>query len=143
MRNSGKGWVLVATLLASACSGAARHPGTSPAGSVSGVVLTHADLIGRGAGALLDAMIGRVPNMQVERGREGCPKISLRGRQTIYGRGPQIYVDGTPIGDTCVLNQLRVREVERVEVYATGGVPGKGYHANASGLILVFLTGGA
>jgi hypothetical protein len=86
-------------------------------------------------------MIGRIPNMRVEQGRGSCPTIALRGHGGFRGSSPQIYVDGTRVGDSCLLERLRVREVRRVEVYPTGVTQRPGYTPNASGLILVFLTG--
>lgn len=110
------------------------------AGSTA-IVLTGSDLTNVG-GTLLDAMRGRVPNMRVERRRGECPLISFRGQRTLVAsEDPSIYVDGTQAKDTCILDQVRVLDVDHVEVYTSGSTTLPGYLGNPNGLILVFLTG--
>ena len=112
-----------------------------PAHVAGGTVILGSDLA-RG-GSLLDALAGRVSNVQVDRrNNSGCPRVVLRGAKTFMGSSSaQVYVDGTPMLDTCVLTQIRVLEVERVEVYPGAISARQGYRASPNGSILVFLTG--
>lgn len=132
-----------------ACVSTASPPGSAfapvrsrPAAHAgAGTVIFGADLA-RG-GSLLDALSGRVSNVQVDRrSGSGCPRVVLRGAKTFVGSpNAQVYVDGTPMLDTCALTQIRVLEVDRVEVYPGGTGPRSGYRASPNGSILVFLTG--
>jgi hypothetical protein len=129
--------VLVA--LALACHHTLR-PSADRAGE-SAVVLLGPELE-RAGGALLEAMRARVPNMRVLRRERACPIVTLRGRRTLYAsEAPLIYVDGTEINDTCILDQIHVREVDRVEVYAGGITTPSGYQSSPNGVILIFLKG--
>jgi outer membrane receptor protein involved in Fe transport len=104
------------------------------------VVVTGRQLIARG-GNLLDALRGRVSNMRVDRVQGRCPLIALRGEKTFIGTtNPNIYIDGTRMGDTCALDQVQLPSVERVEVYRGGISPPAGITPAANGVILVFLT---
>jgi hypothetical protein len=108
----------------------------------SATIIPGSELRVRG-GSLIDALAGRVSNMRVDR-RSGarCPIVSMRGFKTIIGDpNPVVYVDGTPMSDTCILTQLRIAEVSRVELYPSGLSHRAGYSSSANGLILVFLTG--
>ncbi|HEX2189753.1 MAG TPA: TonB-dependent receptor plug domain-containing protein [Longimicrobiaceae bacterium] len=100
------------------------------------------DLWARG-GSLLDALAGRVSSIRVSRrSGGGCPSVMMRGQRTVIGNpSAQVYVDGTPMLDTCILNQIRVLDVARVEVYGGGVSGGTGHRAGPNGTILVFLTG--
>jgi hypothetical protein len=132
-----------------ACVSAASPPGTAFAPARSGpaaragagTVILGADMA-RG-GNLLDALAGRVSNVQVDRrSGTGCPRVVLRGAKTFIGSpNAQVFVDGTPMLDTCSLTQIRVLEVDRVEVYPGGTGPRSAYRASPNGSILVFLTG--
>ncbi|HEX8273893.1 MAG TPA: Plug domain-containing protein [Longimicrobiaceae bacterium] len=122
-------------------AGAAHSHSLAPVHVGSGTVIFGADLA-RG-GTLLDALAGRVSNVQVDRrSGGGCPRVVLRGAKTFMSNpSAEVYVDGTPMQDTCVLGQIRVLEVERVEVYPGATSPRQGYRASPNGSILVFLTG--
>jgi hypothetical protein len=94
-------------------------------------------------GSVIDALIGRVPNFQVRRGSGTCPQISLRTHVSFQSvTDPHVYVDGTRIGDTCILESLRAQNVELVEIYPMGFTTRPGYATHAHGLILVFLRSG-
>ncbi len=96
------------------------------------------DLQGRG-GSLLSAMASRVGNLQV-RYSSNCPEIVMRGQKRIQGASyPRVYVNGSPVLNTCILDQLNPEDVERLELYPTGMTPRPGYFAGADGLILVFM----
>ena len=95
----------------------------------------------RSNGSVLRAIMGKVPNMKVSfRDMGRCPSIAMRSFEDHYGGDfPGVYVDGTHVRDTCVLETLDARDVERVEVYPMGFTQRPGYAANNNGLILVFL----
>jgi hypothetical protein len=104
----------------------------------SAIVLTGGQLVDSGP-TVIDALSSAVANLTVQRRDGRCPEITIRGAKTIYGqRGPVVYLDGTRLGDTCVLSQLSTRDIERIEVYASGASPDPRYGAGTSGLILVF-----
>lgn len=132
------------TLLAG-CIGTVRTDAAAgaPGRSGSAIIITQAQIRAAGTG-LLDGLRGKVNSMRVSRmaGRR-CPLITLRGARTFIGSSdPQVYVDGTPMLDTCILDQIRTREVEHVEIYPGGVSTRAGYRSSPNGLILVFLTGG-
>jgi hypothetical protein len=52
---------------------------------------------------------------------------------------PLVYLDGTRTRDTCILEQLRATDVERVEIYPMGVTTRPGYSTHPHGLILVFM----
>lgn len=105
------------------------------------IVLEGKDL-GDRRGSLLDAMVGRVPILKVNRAHP-CPALALRGQNTVPGvTEPKVYVDGTRAQDTCVLTGLRAVDVERVEIYPLGVTSRPGYDMHSRGLILVFLRDG-
>lgn len=90
---------------------------------------------------LLDGLRGRVSSMQVSHVGGGCPQVILRGARTIVGSTrPEVYVDGTRMTDTCILDQIRSVEVERVEIYAGGARAQGAYRSSPNGLIVVFLV---
>ena len=82
---------------------------------------------------LNDMPLGREPNFLDMRSQ-------LRSFEGMGGGDyPSVYVDGTHVGDTCILEALDAREVDRVEVYPMGVTNRPGYPGNNAGLILVFL----
>jgi hypothetical protein len=139
---------IVGALLAAATSACAGRSFESPAAGRSGqtsgnaIVLEASQL--SSAGSLLDSLHGRVRNLRVERHPGRCPDIRMRGDRTIIlATYPLIYVDGNPFNETCVLERIRVSEVERVEIYPSGFTSRPGYKTSPYGLILVFLVGEA
>lgn len=104
-------------------------------------VLTGRALTG-GRGSVLGAMEGKVPNMKVRRNARGCPLVDIR-QQVAFQRiiQPHVYVDGTRMADTCILESLRSHDVESVEVYPMGFTKRPGYATHAHGLILIFMRG--
>lgn len=137
------GAIALAGCLSSAPEGQITRPSRSPARVGSAIVIDGEQLWARG-GALLDGLIGRASNLRVDRaGGSGCPSLTLRGPKTLIGiSNPRVYVDGTAFDDTCILDQIRARDVERVEVYPGGSTHRPGYRPSPFGLVLVFLTGG-
>jgi hypothetical protein len=126
-----------------ACAGAPRSGSNPPSGSRSGNVIAFSGTeLSRGT-MLLESLAGRVRNMRVERRPGRCPDVTIRGQRTIMNPTyPLVYVDGTAFRETCILDQIRVSEIERVEIYPNGFTPRPGYRTSPYGLILVFLTAG-
>lgn len=87
-------------------------------------------------GNLMDALRSRVQNISVTNSATSCPRITFRGRRS--GGNPGIYIDGTLIGDTCVLQNLSGNDIDFVEVYRSGTTRRPGIRSNPNGLILVF-----
>jgi hypothetical protein len=107
----------------------------------SATVLTGTQLVDAGP-TLLEALASRVMNLSVNRREGRCPALILRGEKTVHGRrGATVYLDGTRLGDTCILSQISTRDVERVEVYPSGSAADPRYVADASGLIVIFRVG--
>lgn len=133
--------ILLPLVLAGLTACGARSPSgdSSERSYGSGTVVQGPQLRSAG-GNLLMALTGRVSNFKVDRGTR-CPRITFRGsRSLIDGGTPGVYVDRSRFGDTCILEQIQVRQVARVEVYPNGHTSRPGYQANPQGLILVFLT---
>ncbi|UCC81566.1 MAG: hypothetical protein JSW46_11150 [Gemmatimonadota bacterium] len=104
---------------------------------ISGVTLENE------TGSVIDALVGRVPNFRIRRLSNQCPQISLRSHVSFESiTNPHVYVDGTRIADTCVLDSLRAQNVELVEIYPMGFTTRPGYATHAHGLILVFMRSG-
>lgn len=141
---------LGAGLAAAACGGSwgATPPavleGNGVANVGSATVVTAEELHGAN-GSLLRAIMGKVPNMKVTYtvGMERCPSIAMRSFEDHHGNDrPSVYIDGTHVRDTCILEDLDAREVDRVEVYPAGVTNRPGYAGHNGGLILVFLRRG-
>jgi hypothetical protein len=134
----------VLALLLAAC--AKHQPDDQTASLEGGVEIREGAIVISGVtleeetGSVIDAMVGRVPNFRVQRLEGTCPQISLRTHVSFQSvTNPHVYVDGTRIADTCVLDSLRARNAELVEVYPMGFTTRPGYATHAHGLILVFL----
>ncbi len=139
---------LVLALLLAAC---ASHPSEDlePAGFEGGVKIQGGATVISGVtledetGSVLDALVGRVPNLRIRRVSGGCPQISLRTSVSFESvTNPQVYVDGTQITDTCILESLLAQNVELVEIYPMGVTTRPGYATHSHGLILVFTRSG-
>lgn len=137
----------LAALAAAGCGGT-WHATPQPVLDGSGVsnigsaTVVTAEELHEANGSLLRAIMGKVPNMKVTYtvGMNRCPSIAMRSFEGLGGRDyPSVYVDGTHVGDTCILEALDAREVDRVEVYPLGVTHRPGYPGNNAGLILVFL----
>jgi hypothetical protein len=90
-------------------------------------------------GLLLDALVHRMPYMQVTRPTGSCPVINLRGQR--LGRttdNAAVYVDGTRMRDTCVLLQILSSDVDRVEMYSVSAGRPDGFRPGPGGLIVVY-----
>lgn len=112
-------------------SGVAQRDGATV---LSGIALAD------GRGSVLGSMQGKVPNMRIQRRSGSCPQINLRSNVSFRSVvNPHVYVDGTRSTDTCILESLRIEDVETVEVYPMGFTKRPGYGTHAHGLILVFM----
>jgi hypothetical protein len=131
-------------LVAAAGCGSMSHGTRDEAGVAlqdGGFVLTGQSLLD-GPGDLLSTMVGKIPSLRMRRMTERCPQITLRGTASFQSAvDPHVYVDGARATDTCVLEMLDARDVERIEVYPSGLSPRPGYGTHAEGLILVFMRG--
>jgi hypothetical protein len=131
-------------LFVAAGCGSLGHGTREEAGVVlqdGGFVLTGQSLMD-GPGDLLSTLVGKIPSLRMRRMAEQCPQITLRGAASFQSAtNPHVYVDGARATDTCVLEVLDARDVERVEVYPTGVSARPGYGTHAHGLILVFMRG--
>lgn len=110
----------------------------TPRRTSSATVIEGEDIREQG-GSLLSAMRHRMRSMQVSYAG-GCPSVTLRGQKTVRqgASSPGIYVDGQQALDTCILEQVRPIDVDRIEVYPMGVASRPGYRAHPYGLILVF-----
>lgn len=93
----------------------------------------------RRSGDLLSVMRDRVSGMRIQ-AATGCPAVILRGQKSLVTpSNAQVYVNGQRANDTCILENMRASDVERVEVYPMGVTSRPGYASHPYGLILVFL----
>lgn len=128
--------LLAACAVLFACTG--RSTMTSTGGERapdrSAIVIQGSELVG----SLLDGLRTRLPAMTVSTQNTACPVIIFRGTRSIRNQGnPSVYVDGTLMADTCVLQQINSNDVDRVVIYPSGLVSEPGVRQNASGVILV------
>jgi hypothetical protein len=130
--------VLVLTLggLAFGCGAQRQGPaGPSPGPDGSAIIVRGSEL----SGTLLDGLRVRVPTMMVSTQGGGCPNIMFRGPRSIRNQAnPSVYVDGTLMVDTCILTQITASDVERVEIFPSGGTSRPGIQRNPFGVIMVF-----
>lgn len=126
--------VLLALLWAGACAPLKEGP-EPPRASGSTVVRGRELTLGL---PLLEALEQQVQGLRVLRSTDGCPVVAVRGRPSDRSPGAAVYVDGTRMRDTCILQQLRPAEVERVELLPVSATPPPGYRMEPGGLILVF-----
>ena len=118
---------------ASSKSATDNNPEGSPTNS-SGVVIRGSDM----AGNVLNAMRTRIPSIRIT-ATGSCPRVAFRGSLSVSNQpDPSIYVDGTLVGDTCVLTSINGQDVDRVEVFPSGDTPYPTIRRNASGIILIF-----
>jgi hypothetical protein len=132
----------VAVIIVASCAplpeGEVRS-GRAPDGSRV-LVLDAAQLSGQ-HGTLLNLLRSRVTQLRVMAG-DACPRLEMRGRRSITGRSdPSIYLDGTHAVNTCLLEQVSVTDLQRVEIYPMGITSRPGYRPSAGGLILLFSRG--
>lgn len=138
--------IALAVLVHAGCGGSWRAtpepdlPGNGVV-NVGGATIVGPQELRDQGGSVLRAIMGKVPNLKVSfRDMGRCPTIAMRTYKDHHGNDfPGVYVDGTHAGDTCILETLDARDVERVEIYPAGFTNRPGYATNNNGLILVFL----
>lgn len=133
-----------ALVVLAACSGTPSQSGTVDARSANerygNSIVLDGNQLRTSGGNLLGAMTGRVSSLRVNRQMGQCPLVSFRGVRTLSRtEGAGVYVDRSRFADTCILERIRVRDVQRVEIYPSGFTSRPGYAPNPHGLILVFL----
>jgi hypothetical protein len=120
-----------------AAARAADEDSFAPRRVGSGIVIDGATTDGYDR-SVLTILRRRVPGLQVT-STAICPLVAMRGRNSIHSPpGPAVFVDDSRATNTCVLDELRMDDVDRVEVYPTGVGPNPSYGANADGLILIY-----
>lgn len=118
-----------------ACSSRAGQPSENRAGTGSATVVRGSEL----GGDLLQGLRNRVPSMTVSERSGECPMILFRGQRSINSqRNPDVYVDGTRVFDTCILNQISTMAIDSVEVYPNGDAMRPGVQQSPFGVILIF-----
>ena len=91
------------------------------------------------SGILLNSLQTRVPSMTVSRVSGECPRIVFRGFRSMRNQAPpSIYVDGTLMNETCILEQISANDVDRVEIYASGNTGRPEIASNPFGVILIY-----
>ena len=136
------GGILTAALLLAACAHTSEDAGAESAsvGMQGGAIVLQAAALTDGPGSVLGTMAGKIPNLRVRLNPDDCPEITLRNHSSFSQvANPHVYVDGTRATNTCILDTLRSRDVERVEVYPLGYTTRPGYGTHGPGLILVFM----
>ncbi len=131
--------LLTAALLAG-CAHASGTAGADTVRSRGGATVVSGAALMDGHGSVLETLRGKVPGLKIRSDAGPCPKVTLRNDASYLTQvNPLVYVDGTRTTDTCVLQSIRSRDVESVEVYPTGVTTRPGYGVHAHGLILIFL----
>ena len=124
---------MVCCVLTACAASKTSEDNTSPSNS-SGIVIRGSEI----SGNVLNALRTRIPSIRVA-ATQTCPQVTFRGALSVNNQqNPSIYVDGTLMGDTCVLNTINGQDVDRVEVFPSGDTPYPTVRRNASGVILIF-----
>ena len=144
---TGSGWTAVAGALLLAGGFAGNRAGTPslaedgadfPAHRVGSGVVIEGSALGGNDKSILSVLRQRVAGMRISLSGS-CPVITMRGNNSIHASpNPVVFVNDTRSANTCILDDLRMRDIERLEVYPTGVGPSPSYGANANGLILVY-----
>lgn len=124
---------LLPLVLGCSANPASTHSPELPDGSA---IIVHGSEF---SGSVLDALHSRVPSARVSQQPTGCPTIMFRGARSIRNqRNPSVYVDGTLMLDTCILQQISSTDVDRIEVYANGMVSRANVQPDPFGIIMVY-----
>jgi hypothetical protein len=127
--------LIILCVLGTACSGGGTaQPAREPTQDRSAVVINGEDM----AGNLLDGIRTRVRTMTIRRQSGACPTIIFRGTRSAERQGnPSVYVDGTLMSDTCILQQIPSDDVDFVEIYPSGISSRPNIRRNPFGVIFV------
>jgi hypothetical protein len=123
------------TLLA--CASAKTDSGNAPEDSAigAGAIVIRGDEV---SGSALQMLRTRIPSARISTSGQ-CPRIIFRGDLSAVNRvDPSLYIDGTLMADTCVLNSLFSPEIDRIEVYPNGQSPYPELRYNPAGAVLIF-----
>ena len=133
MRSLAISQLIVCCMLAGCAGSKTVDDNGSPTNS-SGTTIRGSEM----AGNILNALRTRIPSIRVT-ATDACPRIAFRGALSMSNQpNPSIYVDGTLMGDSCVLTSINGQDVDRVEVFPSGDTPYATIRRNASGIILIF-----
>ena len=125
---------LLALMLA-ACSGTAAREQLQSSGSRDAIVIRGDQM----SGTVLQAIAINVPAARITTPSGQCPRIIFRGNVSMHNQpNPSIYIDGTQMADTCILNTLSSHDIERVEVYPSGNSPDATIRRNPAGVIAIY-----
>ena len=126
---------LILSLAVAACAGGHASLEQATAPTTSGTVIKGSEL----GGNLLESLRGRVGAMTIGYPPNACPAITFRGARSIRNQAnPDVYVDGTRMLDTCILQQISANDIDFIEVYPGGNTQRPGYQRSPFGLILIF-----
>jgi hypothetical protein len=136
--------LLTISFVGAGCTSARSGSGSAAPRASSTVVVIGGDELWRAGGGLLEGLRGRLSAMQVTRpSGAACPVVHFRGHRTLYGSVPPVvYVNGTRMLDTCVLDQIRVPDIERVEIHRGAVTGATGTAMSANGMISIYLRTG-
>jgi hypothetical protein len=110
-------WPLLALSVLSAACGTTAGTTAESVPDTPAIVVRGTDM----SGTLLDGLRARVPTMRVRIERNTCPLITLRGHRSSQRQGnPSVYVDGTLMTDTCILQLIASSDVDFVEIFPGG-----------------------
>jgi hypothetical protein len=116
------------------CAGQRAADNTNDTMTRPGLVIKGTEM----SGSAISALQTRMPSARINT-RGQCPQIIFRGDLSVRNpSNPSVYVDGTLMGDTCVLNSIYAQDIDRVEIYPSGNTPYSTIQRNASGVILIF-----
>lgn len=125
----------VLLLLIGGCGAAGNQGSQEPRPDGSAIVLQGSDL----SGSVIDAMRSRVAGMTISTRSGDCPQIMFRGPRSVRNqRNPTVYVDGTMMLDTCILQQINAADVDRVELYPSGIISKPEIQRDPFGIIMVY-----
>lgn len=131
----GRHYLLPALLFTTACTASNPADREERPSSSSGIVIQGSEL----SGNLLESLRGRVGAMTIAYAPGECPRITFRGVRSIRNQAnPGVYVDGTMMLDTCILQQISTNDIDFVEVFPSGQSSRVGIQRHPFGLILVF-----
>lgn len=134
---------LAASVLLTGCASLNRVGDENAAtAGIGNAIVIEDESLDSSRGSMLTIMQNHVRGMSYS--REGtCPHIVVRGGA---GRSRAaevlVYIDGQRVSDTCVLDNLDLESIARLEVYPGGVTQRPGYMSNTGGLVLVFMKNG-
>lgn len=127
-------WPIIALGVLTAACGKTAGTTAQAAPDTPAIVVRGTDM----SGTLLDGLRARVPTMRIRIERDACPFIVLRGQRSLQRQGnPSVYVDGTLMTDTCILQLIGSSDVDFVEIFPGGASAREATQRNPFGAIFV------